>query len=192
VRRLLGKEKIVGASVNTRAEAEVAIRDGADYLGKHSMLLGSHDRGIGAIYDTPTKRLMTPPCGLKGLRDILKVVSLQASRVKTVAIGGLNCDNIARILYQSGSPSSGSKLDGVAVVSALMSADSPREAASQLKKIFQEPPPFFREQHWTPHKNLSIMDVKEEVIRVLQTVQKETPLVHHLTNNVRPSVSILS
>ncbi|GAA5806851.1 hypothetical protein MFLAVUS_000199 [Mucor flavus] len=33
VRRLLGPEKIIGVSCNTEQEAEIAIRDGADYLG---------------------------------------------------------------------------------------------------------------------------------------------------------------
>jgi len=32
-RRLLGKDKIIGVSVNTVQEAETALRDGADYLG---------------------------------------------------------------------------------------------------------------------------------------------------------------
>ena len=32
-RRLLGKDKIIGVSANNIAEAEIAIRNGADYLG---------------------------------------------------------------------------------------------------------------------------------------------------------------
>ena len=156
VRRLLGKDKIVGVSVNTRTEAETAIRDGADYLGNILSSLASfaHGSGIGAIFDTSTKSLTTLPCGIKGVREILKTVSLQASRVKTVAIGGLNANNIARMRYQSETPSSGSKLDGVAVVSALMAADNPREAASQLKKIFQETPTFVHKQNWAPQGDL--------------------------------------
>jgi thiamine-phosphate diphosphorylase / hydroxyethylthiazole kinase len=146
--------------------------------------------GIGAIFDTPTKSLTTTPCGIKGLRDILKVVSLQASCVKVVAIGGLNAGNIARIRFQSETPSSGSKLDGVAVVRALMSAGNPYEAASQLKKIFQETPPFIHKQNWTPQKDLSVSGIRDEIARILQTVQKETPLVHHLTNNVWSSTLI--
>ena len=68
------------------------------------------------------------PCGIRGLRQILKFVSLQVSQVKAVAIGGLNANNIARVRYQSETPSLGAKLDGVAVVSALMSAENPRQA----------------------------------------------------------------
>jgi len=33
-RELLGKDKIIGVSVNTIEEAETALRDGADYLGR--------------------------------------------------------------------------------------------------------------------------------------------------------------
>src|SRR5947207_13651062 len=125
VRRLLGEDKIVGVSVNTKTEAEVAIRNGADYLGNICQISDLINQGIGAIFDTPTKCLTTTTCGIRGLREILKFVSLQVSRVKTVAIGGLNVDNIARIRYQSETSSPLAKLDGVAVVSALMSADNP-------------------------------------------------------------------
>lgn len=41
-RRLLGKDKIVGVSVNTKTEAEIAIRDGADYLGNLAANFFSH------------------------------------------------------------------------------------------------------------------------------------------------------
>lgn len=35
-RKLLGKDKIIGVSVNTIQEAEAALRDGADYLGNQT------------------------------------------------------------------------------------------------------------------------------------------------------------
>ena len=104
--------------------------------------------------------------------------------MKTVAIGGLNASNVARVRYQSETLSDGAKLDGVAVVSALMSADNPREAAGELKRIFVGTPSFIILQTWKPRQNLKAMDLRTEIARVLKDVQKETPLVHHLTNNV--------
>jgi hypothetical protein len=112
--------------------------------------------------------------------------------VKTVAIGGLNGDNVGRIRYQSETVSPRAQLDGVAVVSALMSASDPRKAAAYLKRAFHQIPVFVKEQAWKPQRDLSIFSIKDEVARVVKAVQNDTPLVHHLTNNVRPTDSLLS
>jgi thiamine-phosphate diphosphorylase / hydroxyethylthiazole kinase len=145
-------------------------------------VLGSFALGIGAIYDTSTKRLTAPLCGIKGLRQILKSVANYP--VKTVAIGGLNASNVGRVRYQSSVRETRVSIDGVAVVSALMSADSPRKAASQLKQAFQDTPIFITQPTWKPTSNLKATDIRSEIIKILTTVQQETPLVHHLTNNV--------
>jgi len=109
-----------------------------------------------------------------------------------VAIGGLNASNIARVMYQSASPSVNAKLDGVAVVSALMSAENPQGTAANLKNIVHGTPSFVIQQHWKPKAELSAGSLSSEISRLLQEVQKETPLVHHLTNNVKhPYISNL-
>jgi thiamine-phosphate diphosphorylase/hydroxyethylthiazole kinase len=186
VRRLVGKDKIVGVSVNNIEEALEAmkIEDGADYLGKPLHLLGSFASGIGAIYDTSTKRLTAPLCGIRGLREILRSVAFGSRPVKTVAIGGLNASNVGRVRYQSSIRETRTFIDGVAVVSALMSAENPRETASQLKQTFLETPIFITQPTWKPTKTLKATDLRSEITKILTTVQKETPLVHHLTNNV--------
>jgi hypothetical protein len=107
--------------------------------------------------------------------------------VKTIAIGGLNGDNVGRIRYQSETVFPKAKLDGVAVVSALMSATDPRKAAADLKEAFNQIPVFIKEQGWTPERDLNILSIKDEVARIVKAVQNDTPLVHHLTNNVRPT-----
>ena len=104
--------------------------------------------------------------------------------MKTVAIGGLNASNISRVRYQSETPSLGAKLDGVAIVSAMMSAENPRETARELKGLFLSAPPFITSQSWQSKEIASATDLKSEMIRILEKIQKETPLVHHLTNNV--------
>jgi len=107
--------------------------------------------------------------------------------VKTLAIGGLNGDNVGRIRYQSETVSPRARLDGVAVVSALMSASDPRKAAVDLREAFDQIPVFVKEHRWTPQRDLSILSIKDEVARIVKAVQDDTPLVHHLTNNVRPT-----
>ncbi len=107
VRRLIGKDKIIGVSAHCPEEAEKAERDGADYL------------GVGAIFPTETKKdiIITP---VDVLREIKATVS-----VPVVAIGGINQNNINTL--------KGSHVDGVAVISAIMKSKDPKGSAVALK-----------------------------------------------------------
>jgi len=107
-RRMLGKDKIIGASAKTVAQAEKAKEEGADYL------------GVGAIYPTTTK-VVTVITEVSTLDDIAVRTGLPV-----VAIGGLNVSNI-HVLYES-------MADGIAVVSAIMKSDDPAGAAGSLKE----------------------------------------------------------
>lgn len=111
-RKLMGEEKIIGATTKTVAQAEEAYSQGADYL------------GVGAIYPTTTK-VKTVLTSVDTLRDIVNAVP-----IKVNAIGGLNKDNI-EILRGSG-------IDGICVVSAIMKAEDPESAARELKERFYE------------------------------------------------------
>ncbi len=110
-RRLIGKDKILGATAKTVEVAKAAYEAGADYL------------GVGAIYPTTTKvkTVLTPT---ETLADICKAVP-----IKVNAIGGLNADNLHVL--------KGIDIDGVCAVSAIMKADSPKEAARELKGAFE-------------------------------------------------------
>ena len=96
VRSLVGGQMIIGVSAHSVSEAQKAVRDGADYL------------GVGAMFSTSTKT-DARPLSLETLRDIC-----QAVPVTVVAIGGISKDNILSL--------SGSKADGVALVSAIFGA----------------------------------------------------------------------
>ena len=109
-RRLLGAEKIIGLSVENFEDLERANALDVDYV------------GISPVYGTPTKSDTAEPFGLEGLR---RAVAMSAH--PTVAIGGMNASTIAEVM-QAGT-------DGVAVVSAICSAPSPRKAAEELKEI---------------------------------------------------------
>lgn len=107
-RRIAGDNMIIGATTKTVAQAEEAYQKGADYL------------GVGAIYPTTTKvkTILTST-------DTLKAIC-QAVPIPVNAIGGLNKDNID-VLRNTG-------IAGICVVSAIMKADNPMEAASELKQ----------------------------------------------------------
>lgn len=109
-RRLLGYDKIIGLSVENFEDLERANALDVDYV------------GISPVYGTPTKSDTAEPFGLEGLR---KAVAMSAH--PTVAIGGMNAQTIGEVIAAGA--------DGVAVVSAICSAPSPRKAAEELKEI---------------------------------------------------------
>ena len=111
-RRLMGDDKIVGATAKTVPWAKEAYEQGADYL------------GVGAIYPTTTK-VKTVLTSTDTLRDICNAVPIPAN-----AIGGLNKDNIDIL--------AGIPVAGICVVSAIMKADDPKKAASELKARAKE------------------------------------------------------
>ena len=106
-RKLVGEDKIVGATAKTVPWAKEACEQGADYL------------GVGAIYPTTTK-VKTVLTSTDTLRDICNAVPIPAN-----AIGGLNKDNIDVL--------AGIPVAGICVVSAIMKADDPKKAAEDLK-----------------------------------------------------------
>ena len=73
-RRLLGAQRLVGRSVHSVAAAEVAAREGADYL------------VFGPVFDTHSHPGL-PSAGLDGLREVCRAVDLPV-----LAIGGVDFD----------------------------------------------------------------------------------------------------
>ena len=109
-RRILAKEKIIGYSARSMEVAKRAEAAGADYL------------GVGAIYQTGTKR-DARVIGLAGLADIRRAVKLPV-----VAIGGITRSRVGDVLAAGAT--------GIAVVSAILhSKDIPSEARGILGEI---------------------------------------------------------
>jgi thiamine-phosphate pyrophosphorylase len=110
---ILGDTMIIGISAESLADAIAAEKGGADYL------------GVSPIYATPTKTDTASALGLEGLRKIRSAV-----RLPLVGIGGLNRNNAAEVIRNGA--------DGVAVVSAIVSADDPEVAARELKQVIRK------------------------------------------------------
>ena len=111
-RRLLGPGKIIGLSVENFKDIEAANALDVDYV------------GISPVYGTPTKTDTAEPFGLEGLRK-----AVEMSVHPTVAIGGMNARTIGEVM-EAGA-------DGVAVVSAICSAEDISKAAKELKAIVE-------------------------------------------------------
>ena len=108
IRKQAGKDFIIGATAKTIQQAQLAEASGADYL------------GVGAVFPSPTKKSAIRITN-EQLNEICASVSIPA-----VAIGGITRDNIAQL--------KGSRIDGVAVVSAIFAAEDVKTAAEQLKQ----------------------------------------------------------
>ena len=109
-RRLVGKKMIIGISAENLDDAILAEQEGADYI------------GISPVFATNTKADTAAPLGLEGIRRIRRAVM-----IPLVGIGGINGGNIRDIVCAGA--------DGVAVVSAIVSADCPETAAAELKRL---------------------------------------------------------
>lgn len=108
-RKLLGKDKVIGLSVETEEDLETLNALKPDYL------------GVSPIFSTPTKTDTVQEWGVDGLRMISQRVDYPL-----VAIGGINRDN-ARTIIEHGA-------DGIAVVSAICASENPGEAAAELSR----------------------------------------------------------
>jgi len=107
-RKVLGKDKIIGVSIKTVKQALKAVEEGADYL------------GVGSIYPTATKSDAGEALGITRLKEIKKSVN-----IPIVAIGGINENNLEEVLWAGA--------DGVAVISAVVTAPDITEACRKLK-----------------------------------------------------------
>ena len=112
-RRLLGNDKIIGLSVETMDEVVEANALDVDYI------------GVSPVYSTATKTDTLQPFGLQGLRR-----AAELSRHRIVAIGGMNEATVGDVIACG--------IEGVAVVSAIVSADSPCDASSHLLSIVND------------------------------------------------------
>ena len=112
-RKIAGSSLLIGISAESLEDALEAQREGADYI------------GISPVFATPTKIDTAPPLGLTGVSKIRAQVD-----IPMVGIGGINQDNAASVIAAGA--------DGVAVVSAIVSAADPGTAAKSLKASIEQ------------------------------------------------------
>lgn len=110
-RQLMGANKIIGYSAHAIDEAVRAQADGADFV------------TFGPLYPTPSKSAYGEPCGVKKLAD-----AVSALEIPVIGLGGISQTNVIEALSAD--------IQGIAVISAILTAADPRDAvASLLKKI---------------------------------------------------------
>ena len=109
-RRLLGPDKIIGLSVETMDEVIAANDLDVDYV------------AVSPVFATTTKTDTLTPFGYEGLEKACKL-----TRHPICGIGGMNASTVGEAIARGA--------DGVAVVSAIVSAPDPCKASKNLKSI---------------------------------------------------------
>jgi len=111
-RKLLGSDKILGASTSNLNEALEAQNQGADYL------------GVGAMFPTKTKE-DTESVSIKNLELIRSSI-----QIPVVGIGGINESNAKEVMSTG--------VEGIAVVSAILGKDDVFIAAKNLYNLISD------------------------------------------------------
>lgn len=112
VRKLLGKNKIIGATVSNIEESKIALSGGANYL------------CVGSMFASETNERVK-----RASAKILMGISA-SFKVPVIAIGGITQDNV-RLLSNCG-------MSGIAVSSAVVAQENIKEAAQNMLKISKE------------------------------------------------------
>ena len=112
-RTILGDDFIIGATAHNLQEAQIAARQGADYL------------GVGAAFGSDTKKDAKPVPNLEIYGEITKEID-----IPIVAIGGID-DNNMHLLKGSG-------ISGIAVISSIFGSLDIENKAKRLKEKAKE------------------------------------------------------
>ena len=119
--------------------------------------------------------------GTSGCQSILEALAPKYASISTVCIGGINKTNLQRVLYQSATENK--KLDGVALVSAIISAKDAEETSRELVHLVRTPPPFVVSSR-DAQESGSLQKIIDGVNSVLSDVNSKKPLSHNMTNLV--------
>lgn len=111
-RRILGSDKIIGLTAWQEDEISAAELDGADYL------------GVGAIYETKSKKLNSAKNGI-GLQKLENI--RRQTELPLVAVGGLNQENSALAVKKGA--------DTISVITAITKAEKIAAETAEFKVI---------------------------------------------------------
>ena len=116
-RRILGPDRIIGATANTFDDIAAAVASGADYI------------GLGPFRFTETKKRLSPILGLEGYRNIMAHCRRAGYSIPVVAIGGITPEDIEAIMATG--------VSGIALSGTILRADDPAAATSRIINLIK-------------------------------------------------------
>ncbi len=111
VRRLVPDDFIIGISISSVEEALIGVQNGADYV------------AVSPVFSTSSKPDAGEGCGLACISAVRKAVPKE---IPVVGIGGINSENLCEVITAG--------LDGICVISAVVSAPDIKKAAGDLRE----------------------------------------------------------
>ena len=114
-RRLAGGNFIIGGTANTFEDVLRLVAQGADYIGG------------GPFRFTTTKKNLAPMLGIEGYKDILSRMKEHGITLPLVAIGGITCDDIPRLMAAG--------VSGIALSGSVLRAENPVE---EMRKVVEK------------------------------------------------------
>lgn len=112
-RKILGRNKIIGLSINTLEQAKKSEKFAVDYF------------GVGPVFPSTTKT-DTTAIGLKGLHEITQYLQRPC-----IAIGGITIENVKSVLSHGA--------QGIAVVSGICASSNPKLSISHyIRELTRE------------------------------------------------------
>ncbi|MCM2359986.1 MAG: thiamine phosphate synthase [Geobacteraceae bacterium] len=106
-RKILGEKRLIGVSCHNQVSAIAAQETGADFI------------TFGPVFYTPSKAVYGDPVGIDKLAAITELL-----QIPVFALGGIKRDNVPQVIAAGA--------HGIALVSALLAAEQPREEAKAL------------------------------------------------------------
>lgn len=110
VRKILGEKKIIGISCHNQVSAIMAQETGADYI------------TFGPVFYTPSKAPYGDPLGIGKLCDTSDILT-----IPVFALGGIKLNNVRQVIEAG--------VHGVAMISAILAAENPREETRKLLSL---------------------------------------------------------
>ncbi|MGE3801284.1 MAG: thiamine phosphate synthase [Candidatus Kapaibacterium sp.] len=108
-RRILGSDKVIGATVRNGAQRQQVEDESADYV------------GFGPIFQSFSKELEVKPFGIEGVREVCR-----EAKIPVIGIAGITVENCREVITAGAS--------GVAVIGAVASVANPAEAVRTLSR----------------------------------------------------------
>ncbi|NBB75308.1 MAG: thiamine phosphate synthase [Bacteroidetes bacterium] len=115
-REILGSEVVIGATATTAEQARQAYEEGADYI------------GFGPVFTTQSKFNRSSTKGVDGL-----AAACDAVPIPVIAIAGITSDRVQ--------PALDAGAHGVAVLSAVATAESPKRATARIRAALDDAVP---------------------------------------------------
>ena len=117
-RKILGKQFIIGATVNSFEDISCHMQDALpDYF------------GCGPYRFTSTKQKLAPILGLAGYQSIIQKMREHDIRIPIVAIGGITKGDVCQLMDTG--------IDGIALSGSVLQADDPIDEMRQIKEALQ-------------------------------------------------------